>query len=282
MGTAAGLCIGGVPRGGPTWGLGVLAARGDFLVGEIRSQGDVPLPFFPPWLQLVCEDVNVDRFYPVLYPKVGREHLRLGGLSGQRLGAPHPCEDGASGRASTKAGGTLHDLAGCIGCLLLAGMQRELLWAPVVTRWHTRCWQEGAKRAIWAAAVLSGDSSVPRILFLLLPGAGCAQQGAPPKSHLSQGAPCSVVGLLRCQAGALGYVERRVGVCGALSWLVTSSLLAAPLQASRLIVTFDEHVISNNFKFGVIYQKLGQVGVTALCFLPVRAEDPHQGRNIRT
>lgn len=31
------------------------------------------------------------------------------------------------------------------------------------------------------------------------------------------------------------------------------------LQASRLIVTFDEHVISNNFKFGVIYQKLGQV-----------------------
>lgn len=30
-------------------------------------------------------------------------------------------------------------------------------------------------------------------------------------------------------------------------------------QASRLIVTFDEHVISNNFKFGVIYQKLGQV-----------------------
>lgn len=31
------------------------------------------------------------------------------------------------------------------------------------------------------------------------------------------------------------------------------------LQASRLIVTFDEHVISNNFKFGVIYQKYGQV-----------------------
>lgn len=30
-------------------------------------------------------------------------------------------------------------------------------------------------------------------------------------------------------------------------------------QASRLIVTFDEHVISNNFKFGVIYQKFGQV-----------------------
>ncbi|OCT73388.1 hypothetical protein XELAEV_180363651mg, partial [Xenopus laevis] len=29
-------------------------------------------------------------------------------------------------------------------------------------------------------------------------------------------------------------------------------------KASRLIVTFDEHVISNNFKFGVIYQKIGQ------------------------
>ncbi|KAM6172984.1 rap1 GTPase-activating protein 1 isoform 2-T2 [Erethizon dorsatum] len=29
-------------------------------------------------------------------------------------------------------------------------------------------------------------------------------------------------------------------------------------KASRLVVTFDEHVISNNFKFGVIYQKLGQ------------------------
>ncbi|XP_040279577.1 rap1 GTPase-activating protein 1 isoform X3 [Bufo bufo] len=29
-------------------------------------------------------------------------------------------------------------------------------------------------------------------------------------------------------------------------------------KASRLIVTFDEHVISNNFKFGVIYQRTGQ------------------------
>lgn len=36
------------------------------------------------------------------------------------------------------------------------------------------------------------------------------------------------------------------------------------LQASRLIVTFDEHVISNNFKFGVIYQKLGQVCLPTL------------------
>ncbi|XP_063064475.1 rap1 GTPase-activating protein 1 isoform X2 [Engraulis encrasicolus] len=29
-------------------------------------------------------------------------------------------------------------------------------------------------------------------------------------------------------------------------------------KASRLIVTFDEHVISNNFKFGVVYQRFGQ------------------------
>ncbi|XP_065135769.2 rap1 GTPase-activating protein 1 isoform X3 [Paramisgurnus dabryanus] len=29
-------------------------------------------------------------------------------------------------------------------------------------------------------------------------------------------------------------------------------------KASRLIVTFDEHVINNNFKFGVIYQKFAQ------------------------
>uniref|UniRef100_A0A8C4KGU8 Rap1 GTPase-activating protein 1-like n=1 Tax=Dromaius novaehollandiae TaxID=8790 RepID=A0A8C4KGU8_DRONO len=30
-------------------------------------------------------------------------------------------------------------------------------------------------------------------------------------------------------------------------------------KASQLIVAFDEHVISNNFKFGVIYQKPGQI-----------------------
>ncbi|XP_069096186.1 rap1 GTPase-activating protein 1 isoform X1 [Pleurodeles waltl] len=30
-------------------------------------------------------------------------------------------------------------------------------------------------------------------------------------------------------------------------------------KASRLIVSFDEHVINNNFKFGVIYQKFGQI-----------------------
>ncbi|NWR38606.1 RPGP1 protein, partial [Tachuris rubrigastra] len=29
-------------------------------------------------------------------------------------------------------------------------------------------------------------------------------------------------------------------------------------KASRLILAFDEHVLSNHFKFGVIYQKLGQ------------------------
>lgn len=41
--------------------------------------------------------------------------------------------------------------------------------------------------------------------------------------------------------------------------LPESTTLPCSPQASRLIVTFDEHVISNNFKFGVIYQKLGQV-----------------------
>lgn len=40
---------------------------------------------------------------------------------------------------------------------------------------------------------------------------------------------------------------------------LTGHLLSSRPQASRLIVTFDEHVISNNFKFGVIYQKFGQV-----------------------
>lgn len=44
-------------------------------------------------------------------------------------------------------------------------------------------------------------------------------------------------------------------------------------QASRLIVTFDEHVISNNFKFGVIYQKLGQV-----CSPPPPCSLPRLGR----
>lgn len=38
--------------------------------------GQGALPSAPPFsLQLVCEDVNVDRFYPVLYPKV---QLHLG------------------------------------------------------------------------------------------------------------------------------------------------------------------------------------------------------------
>ncbi|XP_068114051.1 rap1 GTPase-activating protein 1-like isoform X2 [Hyperolius riggenbachi] len=31
------------------------------------------------------------------------------------------------------------------------------------------------------------------------------------------------------------------------------------MKASQLLVTFDEHVVTNNFKFGVIYQKAGQV-----------------------
>lgn len=40
-------------------------------------------PSFP---QLVCEDINVDRFYPVLYPKV--RGAPMGG--GAPRGAPHP------------------------------------------------------------------------------------------------------------------------------------------------------------------------------------------------
>lgn len=48
-------------------------------------------------------------------------------------------------------------------------------------------------------------------------------------------------------------------VAGIELLLPASTTLPRSPQASRLIVTFDEHVISNNFKFGVIYQKLGQV-----------------------
>ncbi len=39
-------------------------------------------------------------------------------------------------------------------------------------------------------------------------------------------------------------------------------------KASRLIVTFDEHVINNNFKFGVIYQKFAQVRSPLSAFIP--------------
>ncbi len=39
-------------------------------------------------------------------------------------------------------------------------------------------------------------------------------------------------------------------------------------KASRLIVTFDEHVINNNFKFGVIYQKFAQVISPLSAFIP--------------
>ncbi|NWH19458.1 RPGP1 protein, partial [Grus americana] len=35
-------------------------------------------------------------------------------------------------------------------------------------------------------------------------------------------------------------------------------------KASRLILAFDEHVLSNHFKFGVIYQKLGQSIYTSI------------------
>uniref|UniRef100_A0A672JFM2 Rap1 GTPase-activating protein 1-like n=1 Tax=Salarias fasciatus TaxID=181472 RepID=A0A672JFM2_SALFA len=43
-----------------------------------------------------------------------------------------------------------------------------------------------------------------------------------------------------------------------LRLMLRYSSLCIHRPASRLIVTFDEHVISNNFKFGVIYQKFGQ------------------------
>lgn len=51
------------------------------------------------------------------------------------------------------------------------------------------------------------------------------------------------------------------------------------LQASRLIVTFDEHVISNNFKFGVIYQKLGQVCLPTLPLAQPVAHPPPPSLN---
>lgn len=31
------------------------------------------------------------------------------------------------------------------------------------------------------------------------------------------------------------------------------------LQASHLIVSYDEHEVNNTFKFGIIYQRFGQV-----------------------
>lgn len=54
--------------------------------------------------------------------------------------------------------------------------------------------------------------------------------------------------------------------CLCIRHILTFSYTVSP-QASRLIVTFDEHVISNNFKFGVIYQKFGQV-INTSCFFP--------------
>lgn len=37
-------------------------------------------------------------------------------------------------------------------------------------------------------------------------------------------------------------------------------------KASQLIVSFDEHEVNNTFKFGVIYQKFGQVRVVLSVF----------------
>lgn len=36
-------------------------------------------------------------------------------------------------------------------------------------------------------------------------------------------------------------------------------------QASQLIVSYDEHEVNNTFKFGVIYQKFGQVRTSCAC-----------------
>lgn len=48
-----------------------------------------PHPVLPFLLQLVCEDVNVDRFYPVLYPKV-RLIAGLGEPLGEGVFGPLP------------------------------------------------------------------------------------------------------------------------------------------------------------------------------------------------
>lgn len=37
-------------------------------------------------------------------------------------------------------------------------------------------------------------------------------------------------------------------------------------KASQLIVSYDEHEVNNTFKFGVIYQKFGQVRVVLSSF----------------
>lgn len=38
-----------------------------------------------------------------------------------------------------------------------------------------------------------------------------------------------------------------------------SQLCLVSLQASQMIVAYDEHEVNNTFKFGVIYQKFRQV-----------------------
>lgn len=42
-------------------------------------------------------------------------------------------------------------------------------------------------------------------------------------------------------------------------WGVTRESLFLLLQGSQLVVSYDEHEVNNIFKFGVIYQKFGQV-----------------------
>ena len=56
----------------------------------------------------------------------------------------------------------------------------------------------------------------------------------------------------------------------ALAKLICPQLSLASLQpvlcpcASELLVNYDEHVLVNNFKFGVIYQRAGQTSEEAL------------------
>ena len=42
---------------------------------------------------------------------------------------------------------------------------------------------------------------------------------------------------------------------------MSPNLWVAFFQGSELIVNYDEHLLTNTFKFGIIYQKFGQVRI---------------------
>jgi len=42
------------------------------------------------------------------------------------------------------------------------------------------------------------------------------------------------------------------------------------IQASQLIVNYDEHEVNNTFKFGVVYQRFGQVRLFSVVVLCLR------------